>query len=53
MDELWQRYRTFWTPVLIGLGVFLIGVIAVLGTLAGILGHALIRIVSSFRGQHS
>lgn len=29
MDELWQRYRTFWTPVLIGLGVFLIGVIAV------------------------
>jgi len=31
----------------------LIGVIAVLGTLAGILGHALIRIVSSFRGQHS
>lgn len=31
----------------------LIGLIAVLGTLAGILGHALIRIVSSFRGQHS
>lgn len=29
MDELWQRYRTFWTPVLIGLGVFLIGLIAV------------------------
>ena len=29
MDELWQRYRTFWTPVLIGLGVFLVGVIAV------------------------
>ena len=23
MDELWQRYRTFWTPVLIGVGVFL------------------------------
>ena len=29
MDELWQRYRTFWTPVLIGVGVFLVGVIAV------------------------
>jgi len=29
VDELWQRYRTFWTPVLIGLGVFLVGVIAV------------------------
>ena len=29
MDELWQRYRTFWTPVLIGLGIFLVGVIAV------------------------
>ena len=29
MDELWQRYRTFWTPVLIGIGVFLVGVIAV------------------------
>lgn len=29
MDELWQRYRTFWTPILIGLGVFLVGVIAV------------------------
>lgn len=29
MDELWQRYRTFWTPVLIGLGVFLVGLIAV------------------------
>ena len=29
MDELWQRYRTFWTPVLIGLGVFLVGVIVV------------------------
>jgi hypothetical protein len=29
MDELWQRYRTFWTPVLIGVGVFLVGVIGV------------------------
>ncbi len=29
MDELWQRYRTFWTPVLIGLGIFLVGIIAV------------------------
>ena len=29
MDELWQRYRTFWTPLLIGLGVFMVGVIAV------------------------
>jgi hypothetical protein len=29
VDELWQRYRTFWTPVLIGLGVFLVGVIVV------------------------
>ena len=29
MDELWQRYRTFFTPVLIGLGVFLVGLIAV------------------------
>ena len=29
MDELWQRYRTFWVPVLIGLGVFLLGVIVV------------------------
>ncbi|MFV1957959.1 MAG: hypothetical protein ACC662_00965 [Planctomycetota bacterium] len=29
MDELWQRYRTFWTPLLIGLGVFLVGLIAV------------------------
>lgn len=29
MDELWQRYRTFWTPVLIGLGAFLVGIIAV------------------------
>ncbi len=29
MDELWQRYRSFWMPVLIGLGVFLIGLIAV------------------------
>jgi hypothetical protein len=29
MDELWQRYRTFWTQILIGLGVFLIGLIVV------------------------
>jgi hypothetical protein len=29
VDELWQRYRTFWTPLLIGLGVFLVGVILV------------------------
>ncbi len=29
MDELWQRYRTFWTPVLIGIGIFLAGLIAV------------------------
>ena len=29
MDELWQRYRSFWTPVLIGLGVFLVGLIVV------------------------
>jgi len=29
VDELWQRYRTFWTPVLIGLGAFLVGLIAV------------------------
>jgi uncharacterized protein YgbK (DUF1537 family) len=29
MDELWQRFRTFWTPVLWGLGVFLAGLIAV------------------------
>ena len=29
MDEFWQRYRTFWTPLLIGLGVFLVGVIVI------------------------
>lgn len=29
MDELWQRYRSFWIPVLIGLGVFLLGLITV------------------------
>ena len=29
MDELWQRFRTFWTPVLWGVGVFLAGLIAV------------------------
>ena len=29
MDELWQRFRGFWTPVLIGLGIFLLGLIVV------------------------
>jgi hypothetical protein len=29
MDELWQRFRTFWTPVLWGLGIFLAGLIVV------------------------
>jgi hypothetical protein len=29
VDELWQRYRSFWTPVLIGFGIFLVGLIAV------------------------
>lgn len=29
MDELWQRYRTFWTPILWGVGVFLAGLIVV------------------------
>jgi hypothetical protein len=29
MDELWQRFRTFWTPILWGLGVFLAGLIVV------------------------
>jgi hypothetical protein len=29
VDELWQRFRTFWTPVLWGIGVFLAGLIAV------------------------
>lgn len=29
MDELWQRYRSFWRPVLLGLGVFLVGLIVV------------------------
>lgn len=29
MDELWQRYRTFFRPVLMGLGVFLLGLITV------------------------
>jgi hypothetical protein len=29
VDELWQRFRTFWTPVLWGLGVFLAGLIVV------------------------
>jgi hypothetical protein len=29
VDELWQRYRTFWTPVLWGVGVFLAGLIVV------------------------
>jgi hypothetical protein len=29
VDELWQRYRTFWTPVLWGVGVFLAGLTVV------------------------
>jgi hypothetical protein len=29
MDELWQRFRTFWTPVLWGLGIFLAGLVVV------------------------
>lgn len=29
MDELWQRYRAFWTPVLWGIGAFLAGLIVV------------------------
>lgn len=29
MDELWQRYRTFWVPVLYGVGAFLAGLIVV------------------------
>ena len=29
MDELWQRYKGFWTPVLWGVGVFLVGLIVV------------------------
>jgi hypothetical protein len=29
VDELWQRYRSFWVPVLIGVGVFLVGLIVV------------------------
>jgi hypothetical protein len=29
MDEIWQRYRTFFRPVLMGLGVFLLGLIVV------------------------
>jgi hypothetical protein len=29
VDELWQRFRTFWTPVLWGIGVFLAGLIVV------------------------
>jgi hypothetical protein len=29
VDELWERYRTFWTPVLIGVCVLLVGVIVV------------------------
>jgi hypothetical protein len=29
MDELWQRYRTFWTPILWGVGVFLAGLVVV------------------------
>jgi hypothetical protein len=29
VDELWQRFRTFWTPVLWGIGAFLAGLILV------------------------
>jgi len=29
VDELWQRYRTFWIPVLYGVGAFLAGLIVV------------------------
>jgi hypothetical protein len=29
VDELWQRYRAFWTPVLWGIGAFLAGLIVV------------------------
>ena len=29
MDELWQRYRAFWLPVLYGVGAFLAGLIVV------------------------
>ena len=29
MDELWQRYKGFWTPVLWGVGIFLAGLIVV------------------------
>ncbi|MCC7138275.1 MAG: hypothetical protein IT460_07590 [Planctomycetes bacterium] len=29
MDELWQRYRQFWVPVLYGIGAFLAGLIVV------------------------
>lgn len=29
MDELWQRYGSFWRPVLFGLGILLLGLIAV------------------------
>jgi hypothetical protein len=29
VDELWQRYRAFWTPVLWGVGVFLVGLVVV------------------------
>lgn len=29
MDELWQKYRTFWIPVLYGVGAFLAGLIVV------------------------
>jgi hypothetical protein len=29
VDELWQRYRTFWVPVLYGVGAFLAGLIVV------------------------
>jgi hypothetical protein len=29
VDELWQRYRSFWVPVLYGVGAFLFGLIVV------------------------
>lgn len=29
MDELWQRYGSFWRPVLFGLGILLLGLVAV------------------------
>jgi hypothetical protein len=29
VDELWQKYRSFWVPVLYGVGAFLLGLIVV------------------------